>query len=283
MYSWIDPIPIGSASIAQIHRATTREGDSVILKVVKPGIRETLTRDAILLRVARGVPADLPGALPAEAGHRRVRGVHPARGRPAPRGRQRRDLRRQLPRPAGRCLPAHLPPVQRPQRALHGVPPGLQAERARGPAAHRRGARPPGRPWRREHHPHALPGRLLPRRPPPGQPADPPRPAARVHRPRHGGPLRRGAAADDALLLLLAGHGRRRGRGALPRRHRPARPGRRSGRVPPRGHRDPAALAPRRAASATSRSPSSSCARSTWAPSTGCTSRSRWSSWSRRW
>jgi ubiquinone biosynthesis protein len=51
MFSWIDPIPIGSASIAQIHRATTLEGDSVILKVVKPGIRETLNRDAILLRV----------------------------------------------------------------------------------------------------------------------------------------------------------------------------------------------------------------------------------------
>src|SRR5690349_8312838 len=51
MYSWIDPIPIGSASIAQIHRATTLAGDSVILKVVKPGIRETLTRDAILLKL----------------------------------------------------------------------------------------------------------------------------------------------------------------------------------------------------------------------------------------
>ena len=55
MYSWIDPIPTGSASIAQIHRATTREGDSVILKVVKPGIRETLTRDAILLRALGGL------------------------------------------------------------------------------------------------------------------------------------------------------------------------------------------------------------------------------------
>jgi ubiquinone biosynthesis protein len=51
MYSWVDPIPTGSASIAQIHRATTREGDSVIIKVVKPGIRETLTRDAVLLRI----------------------------------------------------------------------------------------------------------------------------------------------------------------------------------------------------------------------------------------
>ncbi len=51
MFTWVDPTPLGSASIAQIHRATTREGDAVILKVVKPGIRETLTRDAKLLRV----------------------------------------------------------------------------------------------------------------------------------------------------------------------------------------------------------------------------------------
>ncbi len=48
-FSWIEPIPAGSASIAQSHRATTIEGDSVILKVVKPGIRETLKRDAMLL------------------------------------------------------------------------------------------------------------------------------------------------------------------------------------------------------------------------------------------
>ena len=48
-FSWIEPIPAGSASIAQSHRATTLEGDSVILKVVKPGIRETLKRDARLL------------------------------------------------------------------------------------------------------------------------------------------------------------------------------------------------------------------------------------------
>ncbi len=51
MYSWIDPQPTGSASIAQIHRATTVEGDSVIIKVVKPGIRETLARDAALLKL----------------------------------------------------------------------------------------------------------------------------------------------------------------------------------------------------------------------------------------
>lgn len=50
-FAWVDAEPLGSASIAQTHRATTREGDPVVLKVVKPGIRETLQRDARLLGV----------------------------------------------------------------------------------------------------------------------------------------------------------------------------------------------------------------------------------------
>ena len=48
-FRWIDPSPTGSASIAQSHRATTLDGAAVILKVVKPGIRLTLQRDARLL------------------------------------------------------------------------------------------------------------------------------------------------------------------------------------------------------------------------------------------
>jgi ubiquinone biosynthesis protein len=55
MFSRVEPQPLGSASIAQTHRATTREGDRVILKVVKPGIRETLRRDAVLLRLAGAI------------------------------------------------------------------------------------------------------------------------------------------------------------------------------------------------------------------------------------
>lgn len=47
----IDVIPLGSASIGQTHRATMRDGEPVIIKVVKPGIRETLERDAKLLRM----------------------------------------------------------------------------------------------------------------------------------------------------------------------------------------------------------------------------------------
>jgi ubiquinone biosynthesis protein len=50
MFLQIDPLPLGSASIGQTHRATTVAGDPVIVKVVKPGIRETLERDARLLR-----------------------------------------------------------------------------------------------------------------------------------------------------------------------------------------------------------------------------------------
>ena len=51
LYSWIDPEPLASASIAQIHRATTLTGEDVVIKAVKPGVAETLKRDARLLRV----------------------------------------------------------------------------------------------------------------------------------------------------------------------------------------------------------------------------------------
>lgn len=51
MFAEVNPRPLASASIAQTHRAVTLGGDQVILKVVKPGIRELLTRDAALLRL----------------------------------------------------------------------------------------------------------------------------------------------------------------------------------------------------------------------------------------
>ncbi len=51
LYSWINPEPLGSASIAQIHRATTIDGMDVVIKVVKPGVAETLRRDSLLLRM----------------------------------------------------------------------------------------------------------------------------------------------------------------------------------------------------------------------------------------
>lgn len=51
MFDWIDPVPLGSASIGQTHAARTREGDDVVLKVVKPGNRELLRRDTVLLNL----------------------------------------------------------------------------------------------------------------------------------------------------------------------------------------------------------------------------------------
>jgi len=49
LYQSIDEEPLGSASIAQAHRATTKEGDDVVVKVIKPGIRDVITSDLKLL------------------------------------------------------------------------------------------------------------------------------------------------------------------------------------------------------------------------------------------
>ncbi len=51
MFSWIDPNPLGSASIGQVHKAKLLDGQVVIVKVVKPGNRELLKRDTILLNL----------------------------------------------------------------------------------------------------------------------------------------------------------------------------------------------------------------------------------------
>ncbi len=49
VFAEIDPDPLGSASIAQVHRAQTHEGDEVVVKVIKPGIRDVITSDLKLL------------------------------------------------------------------------------------------------------------------------------------------------------------------------------------------------------------------------------------------
>ena len=45
LYASIDPVPVGSASIAQVHKAVTTEGAIVAVKVLRPGIREKFARD----------------------------------------------------------------------------------------------------------------------------------------------------------------------------------------------------------------------------------------------
>ena len=50
VFASVEEAPLGSASIGQIHRAVTLDGETVILKMVKPGIREVLRRDVVLLK-----------------------------------------------------------------------------------------------------------------------------------------------------------------------------------------------------------------------------------------
>ena len=52
MFASIDPKPLASASIAQVHRATLRDGTDVVIKVRKPGVDGTLKADLSFLFIA---------------------------------------------------------------------------------------------------------------------------------------------------------------------------------------------------------------------------------------
>ncbi|WAT16773.1 2-polyprenylphenol 6-hydroxylase [Aurantiacibacter sp. MUD11] len=45
LFAEIDPVPVGAASIAQVHRGVTTDGKTVAIKVLRPGIRERFARD----------------------------------------------------------------------------------------------------------------------------------------------------------------------------------------------------------------------------------------------
>ncbi len=49
VFETLDPIPLGSASIAQVHRGTLLDGTAVVAKVQRPGIYETMSEDMALL------------------------------------------------------------------------------------------------------------------------------------------------------------------------------------------------------------------------------------------
>lgn len=62
-FAWIDPTPLASASIAQVHAARLKTGEDVVLKVRKPGVQRTLITDLNLLHlVARVLEKVTPGA-----------------------------------------------------------------------------------------------------------------------------------------------------------------------------------------------------------------------------
>ena len=45
LFAEIDPVPVGAASIAQVHKGVTTDGKTVAIKVLRPGIREQFARD----------------------------------------------------------------------------------------------------------------------------------------------------------------------------------------------------------------------------------------------
>lgn len=54
LYRAVDEKPLGSASIAQAHRAETLEGEVVVVKVIKPGVAEMIESDLTLLGMVGG-------------------------------------------------------------------------------------------------------------------------------------------------------------------------------------------------------------------------------------
>ncbi len=48
-FSWVDPVPLAAASIAQVHRAVLCNGDEVVLKVQRPGIAKVIETDLLIL------------------------------------------------------------------------------------------------------------------------------------------------------------------------------------------------------------------------------------------
>lgn len=52
IFASIDPTPLGSASIAQVHAAVLKNKQKVVIKVQRPGIREVMAKDITLMKKA---------------------------------------------------------------------------------------------------------------------------------------------------------------------------------------------------------------------------------------
>ena len=50
VFSSIEETPIGSASIAQVHRAVLKTGEEVVVKIQRKGIYEMMARDIEFIR-----------------------------------------------------------------------------------------------------------------------------------------------------------------------------------------------------------------------------------------
>ena len=69
VFARIDPTPLGSASLAQVHRATLVTGEDVAVKVQRPGVREIMALDVSIMRsIARAATKMLPSAQVVDLG-----------------------------------------------------------------------------------------------------------------------------------------------------------------------------------------------------------------------
>lgn len=63
VYSYVDPTPLASASVAQVHRAILKDGSEVVIKVRKPGVDTNLEIDLGFLYVTSRILEFLNPAL----------------------------------------------------------------------------------------------------------------------------------------------------------------------------------------------------------------------------
>ncbi|HEY8081228.1 MAG TPA: AarF/UbiB family protein, partial [Acidimicrobiales bacterium] len=66
-FAWFDPIPVGRASIAVVHRARLHDGRDVAVKVLRPGVDRSVATDLSLMEplfelLSRATGAQLAGA-----------------------------------------------------------------------------------------------------------------------------------------------------------------------------------------------------------------------------
>ena len=57
-FETLEDQPLASASIAQVHRATLKSGDQVVLKIQRPGLRPTIVSDLNILKAIAGYLED---------------------------------------------------------------------------------------------------------------------------------------------------------------------------------------------------------------------------------
>lgn len=60
IFALVEPEPLAAASMAQVHRAKTKDGREVVLKVLRPGIREVVENDLDILRLLAGLAERMP-------------------------------------------------------------------------------------------------------------------------------------------------------------------------------------------------------------------------------